>query len=71
MSEAVLALIPTAEPMREAAQFERLRSAVLSGVTAQNSKRNYANQCEAILYLVLHNHNGTAGLLSDEPDTFG
>ena len=42
MSETALALISTGEPLPAVCGFDELRSAVLNGVTADNSKRNYA-----------------------------
>ena len=42
MSETALALIPTGETLPYTRGFDDLRSAVLNGVTAENSKRNYA-----------------------------
>lgn len=43
MSETALALLPSQpEPMPAYGRFDELRMAVLNGVTAENSKRNYA-----------------------------
>jgi integrase len=41
MSELALGYIPSGEPLPEIRGFDKLRSAVLNGVTADNSKRNY------------------------------
>ena len=41
MSELALVHIPSGEPFQEIRGFDKLRSAVLNGVTAVNSKRNY------------------------------
>ncbi len=42
MSETALALLPEAKPLPEPSGLDALRSAVLHGVTAENSRRNYA-----------------------------
>jgi site-specific recombinase XerD len=41
MSELALVRIPSGKPLPEIRGFDNLRSAVLNGVTAENSKRNY------------------------------
>lgn len=41
MSELALVRVPLGEPLPETAWFDRLRSAVLNGVTSENSKRSY------------------------------
>ena len=42
MIETTLILAPPSDPLPEAPRFAGLRAAVLNGVTAENSKRNYA-----------------------------